>query len=86
MVREKTEPGAPSTNLVMELEIFQETCSHCGKRMETIWFARIHEGEKWIFFCSPQCVLSHIKIEQTIAWDDIDLTRDAEVFSSLSHN
>jgi len=66
------------------MEIIQLKCSQCGKAIEATWFARISEGENWMYFCCPRCVLSHIDSDQVIPWDDTNFIRNAEVFSNLS--
>jgi hypothetical protein len=67
----------------MDLEIIQHSCSHCGKLIETNWFARISEGDNWMFFCSPECVLSHVENTLPISWEDRNLIRNSQVFSML---
>jgi hypothetical protein len=51
--------------------------------METAWFAKINQGKNSVLFCSAECVLSHIRSDQNINWDDTNFIRNAEVFSSL---
>ena len=43
----------------MNSEPLQQTCTVCGKSVMDNCFARIHEGNEWIFLCSPKCVVSH---------------------------
>jgi len=67
----------------MNANIVQPTCSICRKPIETIWFARVIEEEKWIIFCSPTCYFSHAKSDLVIPWNDEYFIRNTEVFARM---
>lgn len=66
----------------MDAEITEQTCAKCAKRIETTWFARVHHGDHWAVYCSPECYISDVRIEQFHPWDDTNFMRNAAAFAS----